>query len=123
MASSKEDLATLRALSAEEMKDKRTVATELLKDFIKSGEPQSTAGKQALDEGLKPGTPEYQKRVEVIGNLNVEARLAQINASLAGMNAQAANLMLAQNKFENQENYNCRVTTETGDEYLRRLTR
>ena len=110
MASSKEDLATLRALSAEEMKDKRAIATELMKDYIKSGEPQSTAGKQALDEGLKPGTPEYQKRVEAIGNLNVEARLAQINASLAGVNAQAANLMLAQNKFENLKGQQAKLT-------------
>ena len=23
-----------------------------------------------------------------------------------------------QNKFENQENYNCRITTDTGEEYL-----
>ncbi|MFM7010380.1 MAG: hypothetical protein ACKO0Z_13800 [Betaproteobacteria bacterium] len=103
MSAAKDDLRTLQALSAEEMKDKRTIATELIKDYIKSGEPQSTAGKQALDEGLKPGTPEYQKRVEQIGNMNIEGKLAQITASLANMNTAAANLALAQNKFENQK--------------------
>jgi hypothetical protein len=103
MASSKEDLNTLRALSAEEMKDKRTIATELIKDYIKSGEPQSAAGKQALDEGLKPGTEGYQKRVAEIGNLNVEGKMAQITASLANMNTAAANLALAQEKFQNQK--------------------
>jgi len=110
MASSKEDLNTLRALSAEEMKDKRTIATELIKDYIKSGEPQSAAGKQALDEGLKPGTEAYQKRVGEIGNMKVEAQMAQITASLANMNTAAANLALAQNKFENQKAQQAKLT-------------
>jgi len=122
MAASKEDLNTLRALSAEEMKDKRTIATELIKDYIKSGEPQSAAGKQALDEGLKPGTEAYQKRVGEIGNMKVEAQMAQITASLANMNTAAANLALAQNKFENQKAQQAKLTgpevklkTETED--------
>ena len=110
MASSKEDLNTLRTLSAEEMRDKRVIATELIKDYIKSGDPQSTAGKQALDEGLKPGTKEYQDRVAVIGNLNVEGKLAQINASLAGMSTQAAMLALAQNKFEQTKDQQSKLT-------------
>jgi hypothetical protein len=103
MAASKEDLNTLRALSAEEMKDKRAIATELIKDYIKSGEPQSTAGKQALDEGLKPGTPDYQKRVAEIGNLNVEGKMAQISAALANVSTAQANLALNQEKFQNQK--------------------
>lgn len=110
MASSKEDLNTLRALSAEEMKDKRAIATELIKDYIKSGEPQSTAGKQAADEGLKLGTKEYQDRVAAIGNMNVEAKMAQINAALAGMTTQAAMLALAQNKFENTKDQQSKLT-------------
>ena len=103
MGAAKDDLRTLQALAGEEMKDKRAIATELIKDYIKSGEPQSTAGKQAVDEGLKPGTPEYQKRVETLGNMNIEGKLAQITASLAGVNTAAANLALAQEKFQNQK--------------------
>jgi hypothetical protein len=110
MTAAKEDLNTLRALAGEEMKDKRAIATELIKDYIKSGEPQSTAGKQALDEGLKPGTPEYQKRVEAIGNMNIEGKLAQITASLAGVNTAAANLALAQEKFKNQQTQQAKLT-------------
>jgi hypothetical protein len=110
MGAAKEDLRTLQALSAEEMKDKRTIATELIKDFIKSGEPQSAAGKQALDEGLKPGTPEYQKRVETLGNMNIESKLAQITASLAGVSTAAANLALAQEKFQNQKQQQTRLS-------------
>ena len=108
MTAAKEDLNTLRALTGEEMKDKRAIATELIKDYIKSGEPQSAAGKQALDEGLKPGSKEYQDRVAVIGNMNVEAKMTQITAALANISTQAASLAVAQsqaelarNKFEN----------------------
>jgi hypothetical protein len=110
MTAAKEDLNTLRSLAGEEMKDKRAIATELIKDYIKSGEPQSSAGKQAKDEGLTPGTPEYQKRVEALGNMNIESKLAQITASLAGVNTAAANLALAQEKFKNQQTQQAKLT-------------
>jgi hypothetical protein len=110
MTSSKEDLNTLRALAGKEMDDKRAIATELIKDYIKSGEPQSAAGKQALDEGLKPGTEAYQKRVGEIGNMKVEAQMAQITASLANMNTAAANLALSQEKFQNQKAQQAKLT-------------
>ena len=100
MASSKEDLNTLRALAGEEIKDKRAIATELIKEYINSGKPQSAAGKQALDEGLVAGTPAYQKRVAEIGNLNVEAKMAQIASALSGVTTQAANLSVAQSKLD-----------------------
>ena len=100
MASSKEDLNTLRALAGEEMKDKRAIATELIKEYINSGKPQSAAGKQALDEGLVAGTPAYQKRVAEIGNLNVEAKMAQITSALSGVTTQAANLSVAQSRLD-----------------------
>jgi Ca2+-binding RTX toxin-like protein len=110
MTAAKEDLNTLRSLAGEEMKDKRAIATELIKDYIKSGEPQSSAGKQAKDEGLTPGTPDYQKRVEALGNMNIESKLAQITASLAGVNTAAANLALAQEKFQNQKAQQAKLT-------------
>ena len=110
MTAAKEDLNTLRSLAGEEMKDKRAIATELIKDYIKSGEPQSAAGKQAKDEGLTPGTPEYQKRVEALGNMNIESKLAQITASLAGVSTTAANLALAQEKFQNQKQQQAKLS-------------
>jgi hypothetical protein len=122
MAGAKEDLGTLRTLAGEEMKDKRTIAAELLKDYVKSGQPQSSAGKQALDEGLKPGTPEYQKRVSQIGELNVEKQMMQIQTALAGLSAQQANQALAQQKFTFQQEQSTKLTpaelklkTETED--------
>lgn len=101
MTGAKEDLATLRQLAAEGMKDKRAIATELIKDYVKSGQPQSTAGKQAQDEGLTPNTPEFQKRVAQIADMNVEKQMAQVNATLANMSVAQANLALNQQKFQN----------------------
>lgn len=110
MTAAKDDLRTLQALAGEEMKDKRAIATELIKDYIKSGEPQSAAGKQAIDEGFKAGTPEYQKRVQEIGNMNIEGKLAQINASLAGVSLAQANLALNQEKFANQKTQQAKLS-------------
>ena len=122
MQGAKEDLATLRTLAGEEMKDKRAISAELLKDYIKSGQPQSTAGKQAQDEGLKPGTPEFQKRVAQISDMNVEKQMATINATLANMSNQQANLLLQQQKFDEQKRQASKLTptevklkTETED--------
>jgi len=99
MQGAKEELGTLRTLAGEEMKDKRTIATEMIKQYIKSGAPESAAGKQAKDEGLTPGTPEYQARVKQIADTNIEKQLSGINTALAGLSVQQANLALAQNKF------------------------
>jgi hypothetical protein len=122
MAGAKEDLTTLRQLAGEEMKDQRAIATELIKDYVKSGQPQSSAGKQALDEGLKPGTPEYQKRVGQIAELNVERQMGQINATLATMSLQQANAALQGQKFQFQQEQAQKLTapemklkTETED--------
>lgn len=100
MQGAKEDLTTLRTLAGEEMKDKRAISAELLKDYIKSGQPQSAAGKQATDEGFKAGTPEYQKRVTQLGEMNSDAKMAQINAALSGVTTAQANLLLQQQKFD-----------------------
>jgi hypothetical protein len=96
MASSKDELNTLRALSAEEMKDKRAISLELIKDYVKSGEPQSAAGKQALDEGFTKGTPEFEKRAKEIFALTVDAKTSQLQAQLAGMSLTQAKLISEQ---------------------------
>lgn len=122
MAGAKEDLATVRQLAAEGMKDKRTIATELIKEYVKSGQPQSSAGKQAMDEGLKPNTPEFQARVAEIAELNVDRQMAQINATLANMGVAQANAALQSQKFDFQQQQATKLTapemklkTETED--------
>lgn len=110
MTGAKEDLTTLRQLASEGMKDKRAVATELIKEYVKSGQPESAAGKQAKDEGLVPGTPNYQKRVGEIANMNVDRQMAQINATLANMGVAQANAALQQQKFGFQQEQAAKLT-------------
>ncbi len=110
MQGAKEELGTLRTLAGEEMKDKRAIATEMIKEYVKSGQPESAAGKQAKDEGFKPGTAEYQKRVKEIADMNVEKQLSTINSTLAGLSIQQANLALNQQKFGLQEKQAAKLT-------------
>lgn len=86
MQGAREDLTTLRTLAGEEMKDKRAVVME----YIKSGRPQSEAGKAAIDAGLKQGTSEFTAFVEKYiddkirsGNLVKEAMAAIAAGNLA----------------------------------------
>lgn len=85
MGAAKEELGTLRTLAGEEMKDRRAMAQSLLKDYIESGKPQSSAGKQALDEGLVAGTPAFQNRVRELALLDVKRESAQIEALVANL--------------------------------------
>ena len=110
MSGAKEDLTTLRTLASEGMKDKRTIATDLIKEYVKSGQPESSAGKQAKDEGLVPGTPGYQKRVGEIANMNVDRQMAQINATLANISVAQANATLQQQKFGLQQEQAAKLT-------------
>lgn len=100
MRSAKEDVDALQSLGAEESRDRRQVMGEMIKDYIKSGEPESAAGKQAKDEGLQPGTPEYRKRVSDLAQTGVDARLAQITSQLEGQRRADAKASLDREKFE-----------------------
>ena len=67
----RDELTTLRGLAGEEMKDKRAI----LQEYIKSGMPQSEAGKAAADAGLTRGTPEFTAFV----NKYIEDKIATGN--------------------------------------------
>lgn len=86
MGAAKEELGTLRALSAEEMKDQRAIRQAMIKEYIESGKPQSAAGKQALDEGYKSGTPEFQARVRELAALDVQRETTQLQVLLENLN-------------------------------------
>jgi hypothetical protein len=66
------------AAAREELQNLRTLATE----EIKARGAQSPAGKQAIDEGLVPGTPAFNRRVTEIAQTGLDAKLAQLNATL-----------------------------------------
>lgn len=89
----REELGALRALAGEEMKDKRA----LLLEYLKSGRPQSEAGKAAIDAGLTQGTPEFNNFVKKYieekissGNAIKEAMVliaqGNLNVAQAGLN-------------------------------------
>lgn len=74
-----------RKISLTAARDELNALRTLAVDEIKTAGPQSPAGKQAQDEGLKPGTPEFIKRVTEIAQTGVDAKMAQINATLTGL--------------------------------------
>lgn len=98
MAATKEDLSTLRTLAGEEMKDRR----DIVKEYIKTGMPQSEAGKIAKDSGLTPGTEEYNKFVKD----HVEKKLQ------SGDLYKQAMLALAQGNFALRQSAEGRATAE-----------
>jgi len=107
MTAAKEDVAALRALTSEEMKEKAAYGRELIKEYFRSGEAQSAAGKQAQDEGLIPGTPKYQARVTAISDeqfkrltASVDASAAAAQASLAAISRGDEATKLAREKFD-----------------------
>lgn len=110
MAAAKEDVTALRGLAGEEMKDKRAIATELLKQHIASGLPQSSAGKQALDEGFIPKTDKFKARVAEISQLNIEKAQTAINAAVNGMSVAQANMTLQNKKFEADQEKAAKLT-------------
>ena len=79
MAGAREDLATTRALAGQEAAERRAINSKVIEAYVRSGEPQSAAGKAAVDEGLRPGTPEYQARVQQLTDLNVSRMQELVN--------------------------------------------
>jgi hypothetical protein len=61
MTGARQDLTTAQALAAQETGERRTMAREVIKEYLSSGRPQSDAGKLAEDAGLRPGTPEHRE--------------------------------------------------------------
>jgi hypothetical protein len=108
--SAKEDLTTLRTLAGEEMKDARALTSKVIESYVKSGEADSTAGKQAADEGLKRGTPEFQKRVKEIADQNVERLNTQIQSMIAQMGVAQAQVALAGRRTDLAEQQAARLT-------------
>jgi hypothetical protein len=64
MTGARQDLTTAQALAAQETGERRTLAREVIKEYLSSGRPQSEAGKLAEDAGLRPGTPEHSQFVQ-----------------------------------------------------------
>lgn len=88
-----EEAELYRELAKESESTRGDIAKELAKASIKPKGAQSAAGKQAMDEGLTPGTAEFHERVAEIARASGDAAEARLNAALA-------NVALAEARFE-----------------------
>lgn len=91
MGAAKEDLNTLRSLASEEMRDKRAIGTEMIKEYVASGKPQSNAGKQAQDEGLQIGTPEFNARVQELSQIDIDKQIQMTQLQLDNLSLRSEN--------------------------------
>ena len=73
LTGAREDLATTRALAAQEGSERRATQSAILREYLASGRPQSEAGKLAEDAGLRPGTPEHAQFVQRYINSRIES--------------------------------------------------
>jgi hypothetical protein len=62
---------------------------------LKMAGPQSTYGKQAMDEGLSPGSPEYQARVHDLIEADVKDKQARAGVDVTGDNSPEAKAEVA----------------------------
>jgi hypothetical protein len=116
MGGAKEDLSTLRSLASEEMRDKRAIATEMIKDYVASGKPQSAAGKQAQDEGLQIGTPEFNARVQELSQIDIDRQLQMIQSQIENANLRQQNLNMQEERLKrlSPAEQNLKLETENG---------
>jgi hypothetical protein len=92
MQSAKEDLGAARDLATTDMSNRRAIASDLIKEYIASGKPQSAAGKTAVDLGFKPGTDEYNAKVKELVQIDIDKTAAELNAAQTRASDPASNL-------------------------------
>lgn len=98
MEGAKADLNTLRAMAQEEMRDQRALQTALIQEYIRSGQPQSNAGKLLKDLGIKPGMPEYQTKLEEFANLDISKQIQKMNVESERLRLSQAALALREDE-------------------------
>jgi len=82
MAGAREDLATTRALAAQESTERAGVVRELVKEYIRSGEPQTEAEKEARALGLVGQEKADFVRRRIMANVQqAENRLTALDAN------------------------------------------
>lgn len=82
MAGAREDLATTRALAAQESTERAGVVRELVKEYIRSGEPQTEAEKEARALGLVGQEKADFVRRRIMANVQqAENRLTALDAT------------------------------------------
>jgi hypothetical protein len=90
MAGSEVD--ALRSAARSGAADQRAIAEKLIEQSLAAGKPQSSAGKEAVDMGFTPGTPEYAAKVAELTEVRAQRELAALE-----------NQRLAQQRMSPQE--------------------
>ena len=80
MAGSEVD--ALRSAARSGAADQRAIAEKLIEQSLAAGKPQSSAGKEAVDMGFTPGTPEYNAKVAELTELRMQRELAALEGQL-----------------------------------------
>ena len=91
MQGAKEDLVAARDLATTDMSNRRALASDLIKEYIASGKPQSDAEKYAVGLGLTRGTPEYDAKVNEITQLQIDKMASDLAAQTTKANESASN--------------------------------
>lgn len=115
MNAAKEDLASVRALESEAMKDRRALGQKIIEEYISSGKPQSEAGKRVMDLGLRPGTPEYQAKVSEFINEDIQRKMGDVDAKLKNLELAGQNLELRQQMANRLSPAEIKLKSETED--------
>jgi hypothetical protein len=76
MAGSEVD--ALRSAARSGAADQRAIAEKLIEQSLAAGKPQSSAGKEAVDMGFTPGTPEYAAKVAELTEVRAQRELAAL---------------------------------------------
>lgn len=106
-----EEAETYRRLSERGMQDRSAIAKELLEKIEGTGKAQSSAGKQAMDEGLTPGTPDFTARVRELSQQQTDLLLSRIGSLEASVALAGQRESRATETLSPQE-VNLMVTTE-----------
>lgn len=72
----------LRSAARSGAADQRAIAEKLIEQSLAAGKPQSSAGKEAVDMGFTPGTPEYNAKVAELTELRMQRELAALEGQL-----------------------------------------
>ena len=100
MAGSEVDALRLAARSG--AADQRAIAEKLIEQSLAAGKPQSSAGKEAVDMGFTPGTPEYNAKVAELTELRMQRELAALEGQLLAQQRMPAALINLKSETEDK---------------------
>jgi len=100
MAGSEVD--ALRSAARSGAADQRAIAEKLIEQSLASGKPQSSAGKEAVDMGFTPGTPEYAAKVAELTEMQRKRELAALEGQLLAQQRMPAAIINLKSETEDK---------------------